>query len=97
MHLFAWGKNISLGALTFITALLEEFFFIISTLYSWAFQVALVVKNLPVSAGDKRGAGSIPRPGRSPGGGNGILARRVPWTEEPSGLQSMGSQKVRHD
>ena len=26
-----------------------------------------------------------------------ILARRVPWTEEPSGLQSMGSQKVRHD
>ena len=26
-----------------------------------------------------------------------ILAWRIPWTEEPSGLQSMGSQKVRHD
>ena len=26
-----------------------------------------------------------------------ILAQRVPWTEEPSGLQSMGSQRVRHD
>ena len=26
-----------------------------------------------------------------------ILAWRFPWTEEPGGLQSMGSQRVRHD
>ena len=26
-----------------------------------------------------------------------ILAWRIPWTEELGGLQSMGSQKVRHD
>ena len=26
-----------------------------------------------------------------------ILARKIPWTEEPGGLQSMGSQKVRHN
>ena len=26
-----------------------------------------------------------------------ILARRIPWTEEPSGLQSMGLQRVRHN
>ena len=26
-----------------------------------------------------------------------IWAWRIPWTEEPGGLQSMGSQKVRHD
>ena len=25
------------------------------------------------------------------------LAWRVPWTEEPGGLQSMGSLRVRHD
>ena len=25
-----------------------------------------------------------------------ILARRIPWTEEPGGLQSMGSQRVGH-
>ena len=25
-----------------------------------------------------------------------ILARRIPWTEEPGELQSMGSQRVRH-
>ena len=26
-----------------------------------------------------------------------ILARKIPWTEEPHGLQSMGSQRVGHD
>ena len=26
-----------------------------------------------------------------------ILAWRIPWTEEPGALQSMGSQRVRHD
>ena len=26
-----------------------------------------------------------------------ILAWRVPWTEEPGGLQSMGSRRVRRD
>ena len=26
-----------------------------------------------------------------------ILAQRIPWTEEPSRLQSMQSQRVRHD
>ena len=46
--------------------------------------------------------GSIPGSGRSPGEGNGnplqyILAWRIPWTEEPGGLQSMGSQTVGHD
>ena len=46
---------------------------------------------------------SIPGLGRSPGEGNGyplhssILAWRIPWTEEPGGLQSMGLQGVRHD
>ena len=26
-----------------------------------------------------------------------VLAWRIPWTEEPGGLQSMGSQRVEHD
>ena len=26
-----------------------------------------------------------------------ILAWRIPWTEGPGGLQSMGSQRVRHN
>ena len=40
----------------------------------------------------------IPGSGRSPGEGNdthsSILAGRIPWTEEPDGLQSMGSREV---
>ena len=34
-----------------------------------AFQVELVVRNLPTNAGDIRDSGSIPWSGRSPGGG----------------------------
>jgi len=26
-----------------------------------------------------------------------VLSWRIPWTEKPGGLQSMGSQRVRHD
>ena len=26
-----------------------------------------------------------------------LLAWEIPWTEEPAGLQSLGSQRVRHD
>ena len=26
-----------------------------------------------------------------------ILAWRIPWTEEPGGLQYMGSQRIRYD
>ena len=60
-----------------------------------------MVKNPPASAGDVRDAGLTPRSGRSPGEGNGThsstLAWRIPWTEEPGGLQSTGSQRVGHD
>ena len=35
------------------------------------FQVALVVKNPPANVGDIRDPGSVPKLGRSPGGGNG--------------------------
>ena len=54
--------------------------------------VMLMVKNPPVDAGETRDAGSIPGSGRSPGIGNGsILAWKIPWTEEPGRLSSMGS------
>ena len=66
----------------------------------WASQVAPVVKNSPVNAGDIRDVGSVPGMGRSPGGGHGNPLQdsclENPWTEEPGGLQSMGSQRVEH-
>ena len=45
--------------------------FILSNLTIWASQVALEVKSLPASAGDKKDLGLIPGLGRSPGGGHG--------------------------
>ena len=65
-------------------------------------QVALMVKNPPAIAGDLRDSGSIPGSGRSPGGGNGSSLQysclENPMdTEEPGGLQSMGSQRVGHN
>ena len=55
-----------------------------------------MVKNLPASAGDVNDGGSVSGLGRSPGGGNGT-SHQCSWTEEPGGLQSMGSQRARHD
>ena len=52
-------------------------------------------------ASGKEPAGLIPGLGRSPGGGHAtpssILTWRIPRTEEPGGLQSIGSQRVGHD
>ena len=55
--------------------------------------MALVVKNPPAKVGDMR-LGSIPGLRRSPGGGPG---HPLPWTEEPGGLPSIGSHRVRHN
>ena len=66
-----------------------------------------MVKNLPANAGDIRDPGLIPTSRRSPGQEDpleegmathsNILAWRIPWTEEPGGLPSIGSQRVRQD
>ena len=63
-----------------------------------ASQVVLVVKNLAANAGDVRDMGSIPGSGRSTGRGHSSpLQQKIPWSEEPSRLQSMGPQRVEHD
>ena len=66
-----------------------------------ASQSVQVVKNALANAGDLREMGLIPGSGRSPGKGHGThsstIAWRVPGTEEPGGLQSIASRRVRHD
>ena len=68
-----------------------------------------MVLGFPDGSGGKEAAcqtgdlGSIPGSGKSPGEENGypvqyfhgILAWKIPWTEEPGRLQSMGSQRAR--
>ena len=60
-----------------------------------------MVKNPPANVGDIKDVGLIPGWGRSLGEGMAthasILAWRIPWTEEPGGLQSIGMPRVRHD
>ena len=46
---------------------------VLASFHREGFQVALVVKKLPATAGDIRDTGSIPGSGRSPGEGNGNL------------------------
>ena len=57
-----------------------------------------MVKNPPASSGD---VDLIPGLGRSLGEGNDNIRQNyvseIPRTEEPGGLQSMGSQTVRHN
>ena len=76
-------------------------FFLVRVVFQ-GFPDGSAVKNPPANAGD---AGSIP--GLIPGvrkipSGKGmpahssILAWETPWTEEPGGLQSMGSQRDEH-
>ena len=60
-----------------------------------------LVKNLPTNAGDAGDMGLIPGSRRVSGKGNGnplqYLSWEIPRTEEPGGLQSTGSERVRHN
>ena len=60
-----------------------------------------MVKNPPANVGDSGDLGLTPGLEDAPEEGiaahPSILAWRIPWAEEPGGLQSMGSQRVGHD
>ena len=63
--------------------------------------VALVMKNPPANAETKetwvQSLGQEDPLEEGMATHSSILAWRIPWTEELDGLQSMGSQRVRHD
>ena len=59
-----------------------------------------MVRNLAADAGDIRDVDSIPRSGRSPGGGNSNPLSNLAWashTEEAGRLLSMEPPRVGHD
>ena len=60
-----------------------------------------MVKNPAATVGDVRDVGSIPGQEdpleEKMATHSSVLAWRLSWTEEPGGLQSMGSQRVRHN
>ena len=53
-----------------------------------------MVKNLLASAADIRDVGSLEEDMATH---SSILAWKIPWTEEPTGLRSMGSQRIGHN
>ena len=67
-------------------------------LLEWASLVAQVVKYLPeMQEAQVRSLGLEDPLEKGMATHSSILARKVSWTEEPGGLQSMESQRVRHD
>ena len=66
-----------------------------------ASQVAQLVKNLSAQCRRHKRCGLDPWvrtiPWRRKWQPSSVLAKKIPWTKEPGGLQSMGSQRVRHD
>ena len=63
----------------------------------WASLVAQLVKNLPAMETPVQLLGQEDPLEEGMASHSSILAWRIPWTEDPGGLQSMGSQRVRHD
>ena len=60
--------------------------------------VSQTVKNLPAMQETQvQSLGQEDSPEKEMANHSSILAWRIPRTEKPGGLQSMGSQKVRHD
>ena len=65
---------------------------------SWASLVAQRIKRLPAMQETQvRSLGREDPLEKEMATRSSILARRIPWTEEPGGLQSTGSQRVGHD
>ena len=83
-----WGRGRGLGAAPFLVVLV-------------GFRASLVVqmvKNLPAMGETwvrSLGRGDALEKGMATH--SSILAWRIPWTEKPGGLQSIGSQRVGHD
>ena len=83
-----WKSFLCYTIINYLSHLEEEY---------WGFPGSSEGEESACNIGD---LGSIPGSGRSPEEGNGnssSLAWEIPWTEEPGGLQSLGSQRVGHN
>ena len=100
-HLNKWRESIRQNSTCFMVKTLNKSCIegiYLNIIRATGFPSGSVVKNPSASAGE---IGSIPEWGRSHGKGmathSSILAWEIPRTEEPGRLQSIGSQRVRHD
>ena len=85
---------------TFVLVLTRVIWLQFSHIYAikWASLVAQMVKNLPTMQETRFQSLGLEDPlEKAIATHSSILAWRIPWTEEPGGLQSIGSQSVVHD
>ena len=91
------GKTIALTRQIFVGKVISLLFNMLSS-WSWASLVAQRLKRLPLMQETWVRSLSQEDPlEKEMATHSSILAWRIPWTEEPGGLQSTGSQRVRHD
>ena len=84
------------------SGLFPEFFFSLFALfpkYNWGFPGGLVGENPPAvpETQEVRVRGQENPLEEKVRTHSSVLARKIPWTVEPGGLQCVGSQRVRHD
>ena len=80
---------------TMLLLLLAARFFYLQPKTPSVSPVSQMAKSLP--AKQETGLQSLGLKDKGMGTHSSVLAWRIPWTEEPGRLPSMGSQRVRHD
>ena len=93
------NRKHSIGSWLLLCSPPPQFFqFFASLVSTRASLVAQMVKNLPaVQETWVQSLGWKHPPEKGTATHSSVLTWRIPWTEGPDGLQSMGSQRVRHD
>ena len=84
--------------MSLISGTMPSAYLVILYTHTWASLVAQTVKNLPAKQEiwvQSLGQKDLLEKGMATN--SSVLAWRIPWTEEPGGLQFMGSQRVRYD
>ena len=83
---------------THVVACIISFLSWLKNITFWGFPSGSVVKNLPVNAGDRvLSFGQEDPLEKEMVTHSNTLAWKIPWMEEPGGLQSMGLQRVGYD
>ena len=92
------GKTIALTRRTFVNKVMSLLFNMLSRFVIQAAWVAQMVKHLPTVEETRVQSLGWEDPLRKEmAAHSSTLAWKIPWTEERGRLQSMGSQRVRHD
>ena len=88
-----WNPIFIIGHVTFL-----KFLYISKNWLPWGFPLAQMVKNLPAMQETQvQSLGWEDSLAKGMATHDSILAWRIPRTEEPGRLQSIGSQRIRHD